>query len=661
MPLDSPRLDDRAFKDIVEEALRRIPQYTPEWTDHNLSDPGITLIELFAWMVDILLYRLNRVPDRHYVKLMNLLGMELREPQPAKTDITMWLSAPQPINVVIQAGTEVATTRTENDEAIIFSTDEDFTVRVAEMNHVMTSYLPEEGGGRKYRSQNLRQVEAGFDGFSIFQEDPRAGDAVYFGFRTDLSHHILGLSMEVDLASGAGIDPTRPPYEWQALSSVSPGEWSLCELDEDGTKGFNINGLLRLHLPKMVEGEIDGRRGFWVRCRISDPQDDIPQYRRSPRLRRSEADSWGGTMPATNATKAKGELLGRSDGTPGQIFFLENAPVLAREDEEHIIIRGTGREEIPWNEVPDFSDSTEDSLHYTIDNATGEVRFGPALPQRDGTIRRYGQIPERNAMVVMQRYRYGGGSKGNVQKGALNILKTSIPYVASVLNRQPARGGLDIEDIENAKMRVPNYLRSLDRAVTASDYEYLAHQSAPGQIARVYALQPPNTVAGEVKVLVIPHVNNPESRLEPSELELDDRLKEIVRAFLDERRLLTTRLDVTQPAYYWVSTRVRLRVSKNADEDKVKQAVADRLFEFINPITGGGDNNGWQFGRDLFVSDIFASLQTVPGIDFVRSVDIYPMSWQGDKATRGESTQIIETVAHGVVVSYRHDVRTDDR
>ena len=661
MPLDSPRLDDRAFKDIVEEALRRIPQYTPEWTDHNLSDPGITLIELFAWMVDILLYRLNRVPDRHYVKLMNLLGMGLREPQAAKTDVTMWLSAPQPIDITIQSGTEVATTRTENDLAIVFSTDEVFAIHVAQLNHVMTSYLPEEGGGRKYRSQNLRQVEAGFDGFNIFQESPQPGDAVYFGFRNNLSYHILGLAMEVDLAGGAGIDPTRPPYEWQALSSVSPGEWSLCELDEDGTKGFNVNGLLRLHIPKMAEGEIDGRRGFWVRCRLADPKEDIPQYRRSPRIRRSTADSWGATMSATNSSKAKGELLGRSDGSPGQTFYLENVPVLTREVDEYIFVRGSGREEIIWTEVSDFSDSTESDLHYTIDNATGEVRFGPALPQRDGTIRRYGKIPERNAMIVMQGYRYGGGSQGNVQRGALNILKTSIPYIARVLNRRSANGGLDLEDMENAKLRVPGYLRSLNRAVTADDYEYLAMQSAPGQIARVFALQPPNTVAGEVKVLVIPHVNNPNVRMEPSELELDERLKETVRAYLDTRRLLTTRLDVTQPAYYWISTRVRLRVSGNADEEKVKAAVSERLFEFINPITGGGDSKGWQFGRDLFVSDIFACLQTVPGIDFVRSVDIYPMSWQAAKATRGEATQIIETVAHGVVVSYRHDVRTDDR
>src|ERR1700694_2400202 len=107
MPLEAPRLDDRTFEDLVREARRRIPLYTPEWTDHNLSDPGITLIELFSWLIDIMLYRLNRVPERHYIKFMELIGIKLREPTAAKTEITFWLSAPQPLDVTIPLGTEV--------------------------------------------------------------------------------------------------------------------------------------------------------------------------------------------------------------------------------------------------------------------------------------------------------------------------------------------------------------------------------------------------------------------------------------------------------------------------------------------------------------------------------------------------------------------------
>ena len=77
-------LDLREFQDIVDEARRLIPRYCPEWTDHNVSDPGVTLIEAVASMVDQLIYRLNRVPDLNYVKFLELIGVRLRPPSPAR-------------------------------------------------------------------------------------------------------------------------------------------------------------------------------------------------------------------------------------------------------------------------------------------------------------------------------------------------------------------------------------------------------------------------------------------------------------------------------------------------------------------------------------------------------------------------------------------------
>ena len=84
MPLTAPNLDDRRFQDIMDEARTLIPGYCPEWTDHNLSDPGIALVELFAWLTETMLYRLNQVPDRNYVKFLDLMGVKLREPRPAR-------------------------------------------------------------------------------------------------------------------------------------------------------------------------------------------------------------------------------------------------------------------------------------------------------------------------------------------------------------------------------------------------------------------------------------------------------------------------------------------------------------------------------------------------------------------------------------------------
>ena len=83
MSLEAPQLDTRTWADLVAEARRRIPRYTPEWTDLNDSDPGMTLVQLFAWLTELTLYQMNRVPERNYVEFLNLLNLEPRPAQAA--------------------------------------------------------------------------------------------------------------------------------------------------------------------------------------------------------------------------------------------------------------------------------------------------------------------------------------------------------------------------------------------------------------------------------------------------------------------------------------------------------------------------------------------------------------------------------------------------
>src|SRR5215216_1416897 len=106
MPLPTPRLDDRRFQDLVDEAKSRIPRYCSEWTDHNVSDPGVALIELFAWMTDMLLYRVNQVPDKMYTTFLDLIGIRLEPPRAAHAPVTFYLSAPQANDITIPEGTE---------------------------------------------------------------------------------------------------------------------------------------------------------------------------------------------------------------------------------------------------------------------------------------------------------------------------------------------------------------------------------------------------------------------------------------------------------------------------------------------------------------------------------------------------------------------------
>ena len=93
-----------ALRTHIEEGL---PGVVAEWSDHNVSDPGITLIEAYAQMVDQLIYRLNRVPDRNYVKFLELMDVQLRPPAAARGEVTFWLSAPQPQTVVVRAAISV--------------------------------------------------------------------------------------------------------------------------------------------------------------------------------------------------------------------------------------------------------------------------------------------------------------------------------------------------------------------------------------------------------------------------------------------------------------------------------------------------------------------------------------------------------------------------
>src|SRR5215208_4852219 len=91
MPLQPPNLDDRDFARLFEDARARIPRYLPEWTDWNDSDPGITLLQLHAWLTETILYRVNRLPELAHVKLLQILGVEQQPARPAQADLTFVL------------------------------------------------------------------------------------------------------------------------------------------------------------------------------------------------------------------------------------------------------------------------------------------------------------------------------------------------------------------------------------------------------------------------------------------------------------------------------------------------------------------------------------------------------------------------------------------
>lgn len=122
--IPTPNLDDRSFEDILDEAIRLIPQYCPEWTNFNRSDPGITLLELFAWMTEMVIYRLNQVPEKNYLAFLNMMGVRLQPPQPSRALIHFELNE-KASQFRIAAGTGVATAPQGDESPIGFETESD--------------------------------------------------------------------------------------------------------------------------------------------------------------------------------------------------------------------------------------------------------------------------------------------------------------------------------------------------------------------------------------------------------------------------------------------------------------------------------------------------------------------------------------------------------
>ena len=620
MPLPTPNLDDRRFQELVDDARRAIPRYCPEWTDHNVHDPGITLIELFAHMVETMLFRLNRVPEKSYITFMELMGVRLQEAAAARTDLTFWLTAPAADPVRIPAGTEVATTQTAAQEAVTFSTDLELTVSPPELRHCLTS-----ADERAFTDWSGSLEIAGVP-FPAFADPPAPGNAFYLGFANDLSGHLLAIDFDIREITGTGIDPHDPPLSWEALCKVRGGSmaWVEAEVEYEQTAGLNQAGQIAVHLPpRLVRHALDGQEAYWLRCRFRQTRGGQAVYQTSPRVFSVAAASYGGTVSATHAVTIGEELVGRSDGLPGQTFRLQFAPILPRRKAELVEVQAESGTWEEWAEVEHFGDSDEGDPHVTIDSVAGLISFGPTIRDPRGGERQHGRIPRLGAAIRMRSYRSGGGAAGNLAAGKINVLKTGVPFIDRVRNRVPAVGGRDAETVEHAALRAPRMLRTSFRAVTAEDYEYLAREASKG-VARVCCRQPRpgangGVAPGTVRVLIVPTVSNPARRVAPDELRLPDTLVEDVQAFLNERRLLTTALRVEAPPVAQVRVEARVKARPKADPERVRAAVVEALDRFLNPLVGGQEGEGWPFGRELFISEIFAQLQGVPGVEYIEA------------------------------------------
>jgi predicted phage baseplate assembly protein len=647
MALPVPNLDDRRFQDLVDDAKRMVMRRCPEWTDHNVSDPGVTLIETFAYMTDQLLFRLNQVPDRMYVKFLDLIGLRLIPATPAEVPVTFWLSAPAITSVGVAAGTSVATPRTDLEESILFSTRRDLQIVPCALSQVATQSTEDEAAVERTEELKLGR------NFPAFSAAPRVGDVLLVGLTDPVPSCVVRLDFDCHV-EGVGVHPEQPPLVWEAWTGAG---WTECLVSRDDTGALNKAGGVLVHVPDTHEASVlIGQRAGWLRARVIEVPDGFPTYSDSPVIMGLSACTVGGTAPAIHAEIVDVEALGLSEGVAGQQFRLSRAPLLGGVASPVVEVSSAdGWQE--WRQVSGFAWSGPTDRHYVLDEVAGTVSFGPAVRDADGSLRQHGAVPEAGETVRIRRYATGGGRHGNVGKGTIRTLKSSIPFVDRVENLEFAKGGVDAETIDEAKARGPILLRTRSRAVTAEDYEAIVGEIAP-ELARVRCVTAgeDDVQAGAVRVLVVPAASE-EGGIKLGELVPDEDMLRRIAEHLDQVRLIGTRVLVEPPRYRGVTVVARIVARPRVDTGRVRTEALAALYAYLNPISGGPDGTGWPFGRPVPAGEIFGLLQRVRGVDMVEDVRLFGAN-PVTGVREGES-QRIELDPCSLVFSFEHQVRVE--
>jgi predicted phage baseplate assembly protein len=662
MPLDIPTLDDRRWADLVEDARALIPRVAPRWTDHNVHDPGITFIELFAWLAEMQIYQLDRVGEKHRETFARLAGTPRRDGIPARVQIRA--TRTPAVRTVIAKGTQLVPL--EGDE-IVFETDQEIQLTRSQLLRIVVN----DG------SRTIDQTEANSNAgvaFLPFGEQAPAGAHLRLGFDRFYpdEESTLRLTVDVftaDLDARCGIDaPVLPngedgrgpgnvaasasaqlPVElaWEYLGPAN--RWLPLEPRTDGTYAFTRSGVVTLPVARdavAVRDAIAMRDYVWIRCRIVRGSYDI-----EPRLSHVGVNG----LICVQQNTVQDELLGRGNGRPDQSLSLASKRVLITQAGPSLELEVNGK---LWQRVTSFDDAEPDSEQYVLDPQTGTVLFGNGLN---------GRVPMPDQDIRARLYRTTSGATGNVAKNLEWKFKTAIVPGVTLKNAEPASGGADPESLDAMELRARAYLSRPHRAVTINDIERLALSTPHAYVARAYAI-PDCPVPGRITVVAVPKIRP--GRVGPPRSPSDAFLG-AVQAYLQQRRLLCDDLRIIGPVYVEVRVGARLRLAKGAGSaaviERARRALqrffdGEDLAELSQPqsdtdASASACPTSWPFGRPVFPSEVYAVLDGVQGVDAVSSLRLTAL--RGDASVAPDATGAIVIPRIGLVYSGAHQLAVD--
>ncbi len=405
---------------------------------------------------------------------------------------------------------------------------------------------------------------------------------------------------------------------WEYLSDKG---WKRLKLLQDSTNNFSQNGAIEFIPPaNWANSLLFEKKGYWMRALLDIGNCSV-----------SLKGAYLNAVKARHGISIPDEILGISNGELFQSFSFSQSPILPGPEifvkelenpskeaikklkEENIRDDYIEEEKDPdtneviavwikWLEVENFFKSGPADRHYTLDLYKGVVLFG------DG---RRGKIPPSGNNIKAKIYYVGGGAKGNVGRNTLTLLEVGIPNVDGVRNPDAAGGGADGETIEEAKLRGPWLLKHRYRAVTKEDFERLALE-ASGEVAKAMCF---DKKEGEVSLIILP--KGEEDKLTPKSM-----LIQRVKKYLDERRLISTKIEISGPSYVDISIKAEVIIEpqKIERQHEIEADMTQKLRDFFHPLKGGPKNEGWLLGRPVHISEIYYLLEKVKNVDYIKDV-----------------------------------------
>jgi hypothetical protein len=597
LSLPKPNLDDKTFSQLVEEAIKLIPKYAPEWTDHNASDPGITLVELFAWLTEIMLYRINLVTDEHRLKYLKLLGVRPTAPIPAKVDITF------------ESGSEtflekdkISLSALVYDEKIPFELDENINITNAKLEKIVVDELT-----GIYDRTNASAKEQKDLYFAPFGLNPQKECSLYLGFdkapdKLSFMCYLYDKDLKGIGEHGNEIehDFKNAKFKWQKSNEAG---WKDVSYEKDGTKGFKKSGRFTFNKLNNDWGKTK-IKGFdyelyWLRCVVEEYNMEYP-----PRIETIILN----TVSATEGQTIKDEKIGKGDGLPYQTFTLKkNKPVL---DKTLILKVDDKVDDMEWEEVDDFDGSKPEDKHFLLNREKGEISFGDGF---------HGCIPSVDSELSAVRYRIGGGKEGNIKsEESWDVIGNAN---CSTINYKPASGGSDVETIEEASLRLLRDMKVPYTAVTSEDFEYIAVNTPGLRVAKAKAI----TIQENKKKIAVDVVVIPYTFLESLDKPPDPSVG-FVKAICDhlnKHRLLGTEIKVMGPLYVKVSVTLTVVASKGFNEESLRAKIIEAINNFLHPVKGGENGKGWIIGRNVYRSEIYKLIEEkIEGVECVVGVSL---------------------------------------